>query len=1110
MKFTTLVFLFSFLTVFNCADKNSKKEVLSKELPKKTEYLFSAISKDSSNINFINTIVESEDFNYYNYVYSYVSGGVAAADFDNDGLIDLFFTSGQGQNKLYKNKGKFVFEDVSEVSGITDESGFDMGTTVADVNNDGYLDVYICRGGWTNDDAILSNLLYINNGDFTFTEKANAFGVDDTNRGIGASFFDYDNDGDLDLFLSNAPNMNPNSRKIINLKDVENNPETDLLKGSDKLYRNNGNNHFVDVSLKAGIKRDIGFGLNPQVGDLNNDGWLDVYVSNDFSIPDFAYINNKNGTFSDSRDTMFKHMSNTSMGSDMADINNDGLNDMVVLDMSPEDYIRSKTTMSMTSINKFQEMIDKGYHYQYMHNVLQLNNGNDTFSEIANLAGIAKTDWSWAVLLADFDLDGYKDIFISNGIYRDLMSRDKNNEILNILRSRRRKPTKKDFLEYTQMLPQEKAYNYFYKNNKDLTFSKAENTWGNFGATFSNGATYADLDNDGDLDLIVNNIDEAATVLKNNAIEQNKGSYLKLSFSDYYKNRNGVGTTAKLYLNNGELQSHSLINSRGYLSSTPNQIHFGIPNNTSIDSLQIQWPNGKIQNITTTPIDTLLQIKYDKRHVSNKPKLKYNKLFEELNTPYSHKEKVFNDYDIQLLLPHKLSQLGPAIAKADINKDGIDDLFIGGAHGQSGKILLGTLSGKFNIIASKIFSEDKKYEDISAVFFDADGDNDLDLYVASGSYEFREDSPLLQDRLYINNNGHFVRSKSNLPTVNSVGSVVISADYDGDGDNDLFVGSRVIPDKYPYAPKSYLLINNNGDFTDEIDNHAPELENIGMLTCAQWVDMDNDSDLDLVVAGAWTGITVFLNNNGKLSKDKTHHSLATTIGWWNTILVKDVDGDGDLDIIAGNLGLNYKFHASLEQPFHIYTKDFDNNGSEDIMLAKYYNGSEVPVRGKSCTAQQMPHLSQKFKNYNDFANAGIKDILGEGINTSLHYEANEFRSGIFINNKASGYTFMPFTNEAQIAPINSIIYEDFDHDGIKDLLMAGNNYMSEVETTRADAGTGFFLKGQQGGEFNFIPNRFSGFVADRDVRGLLLLKNHKKNYVFVSNNNDMHQFYILR
>ncbi len=1073
--------------------------------------LFSEIPTQYSGVTFENRILESEELHYYKYLYIYIGGGVAAADFNNDGLQDLFFTSNIYHNKLFLNKGNFKFQDITPQSGIEKRVGFDTGVSVADVNNDGFLDIYINRAGWYNGNQKLANMLYINNGDLTFTEKAEEFGLADTNRSIASTFFDYDNDGDLDLYIANAPSGFNLSGEVLDLTVIQTRPETETYRSSDKLYNNDGKGHFTDVSIKAGILPDLSFGLNAQVGDLNNDGWLDVYVSNDFVSPDFAYINNGDGTFTDKRNEYLKHMSYYSMGADIADVNNDGYSDLMVLDMSPEDYVRSKTTMSMMSIDRFNSMIENNYHYQYMHNVLQLNNGNETFSEIANLSGLAKTDWSWSALFADFDLDSYNDLFVTNGIYRDVVDRDNNIEIEKYIKENKNKLKEIDFYNFTQKLPQQKLTNYLFKNNGDLTFSDKTEDWSDLEATFSNGAVYVDLDNDGDLDIVTNNLDENATILRNNSREKNKGNYLQITFKGPDKNPFGLGTKATISMPNGDILDKQLINSRGYLSSTSNKLHFGLGQLEVLDSLTITWLNGRQEVLYNIKTNQLLEVNYKNSQLKTDTETNKSeeKLFTQLPFDYSHNEIIFDDYKVQLLLPHKLSQTGPAVASTDLNNDGMDDIFIGGAYNKSPKLLIATSNNTYKSIYVPAFVDDKKHEDVGACFFDADNDGDMDLYVVSGSYEFQKNSPWLEDRLYINQGDfNFKKSASLIPSSKNSGSVVIASDYDNDGDQDLFIGGRVIHGAYPYAPNSTLLINDEGNFIDKTEELASEIMNIGMVTTAQWSDIDNDDDKDLIVSGEWMGIEIFINNDGKLAKSDTYKELSSYKGWWNKILLKDIDNDNDLDIIAGNLGLNYKFQASTEKPFNIFTNDFDENGTEDIVLAKYHNKDLVPVRGKSCTAQQMPYLNDRIKSYNEFANSNLQQILGDNFNSAINLQATEFRSGYFLNENGN-FKFVPFPIVAQTSPINSIIYHDFDKDGIKDLILAGNNYVPEVETTRADAGIGVFLKGETNAKFSHLNNNMVGFYLDGDVRNILLLNENANTKIIIANNNNKQQLFKL-
>lgn len=1077
-------------------------------------HLFERIDGQQTGVSFENKIDETIDANYFKYMYMYIGGGVATADFNNDGLEDLFFVSNSFDNKLYLNKGDFRFEDISQQAGIIKRPGFDVGAAVADVNNDGWLDIYITRGGWKPENNGFANMLYINNGiqkqpdgseGITFTEKAKEYGLDDSNRGVAASFFDYDRDGDLDVYISNTPDFEDKGNVILDLTHIQTDTKTVELKGSDKLYRNDGKNHFSDVSISAGIMPDIGFGLSPQVGDLNADGWLDIYVCNDFRIPDFAYINNRDGTFSDQRNQSLKHISFNSMGADIGDINNDGFMDLYTLDMNPEDYVRAKTTMGMTSTNMFNLMVNKNYHHQYMHNMLQLNNGDGTFSEIANMAGVANTDWSWSCLFADFDLDGYNDIYVTNGVFRDVIDRDVNNEILQTLHQRGTKPTEADFLLFAKKLPQQKLNNYLFRNKGDLTFENVSVSWTKEHPTFSNGATYADLDNDGDLDLIVSNLNQEATILKNLAIENDLGMYLKVKVDGPVDNKQGIGTTVKIKSESGQIKTRQLITTRGFLSSVSPILHFGFSKNDKIESIEVVWPDGKGQHLKNIDLNRVLTIKYAPNESTDLKNIKKDaySLFEKININFSHHELDFNDYEHQLLLPQKFSQMGPALASGDVNGDGLDDLYLGGSYKEAGQLLIAQKDNGFSVLPSADFDSDRLYEDVDAVFFDADGDKDLDLYVVSGSYEFEINSPLLADRLYINDGkGYFTRSYDRLPELTGAGSVVAPADFDGDGDMDIFVGSRLVPGMYPLAPTSVLLKNTNGVFSIETTAICPELERVGMVTDALWTDMDGDNQIDLVVCGEWMGIEVFLNKKDRLVKSEKYPSLSNTKGWWNKIIAVDIDNDGDNDIVAGNMGLNSKYKASSDKPFQVYANDFDYNGTVDIILADYYQKKQVPVRGRVSILQQVPSLGAKLHTFQEFAAKDLHEIFGKELENATHLIANEFRSGIFINEGAGQYNFRPFENCIQSSTLNSILFEDFDKDGIKDLLLAGNNYQSETETTRNDAGTGYFLKGEKKGVFRAMPYRMTGFLADKDVRKMVVIKGNGKMKVAVANNNE--------
>jgi len=1082
--------------------------------------IFQIIDSDSSGLDFINVIDETDKVNYFKYMYMYIGGGLAVADFDNDGLEDVFMVSNSNESKLYKNLGDLKFQDVTGISGISKRPGFDVGAAVADINNDGWLDIYITRGGWIDENDAFANMLFINNGIqkdadgnsfVTFTEQAKAYGLDEANRGVAATFFDYDRDGDLDLYLSNTPDFEDKSAYVIDLEKVATDPRTLALKGSDKLYNNNGKGFFNDVSLSAGIKADIGFGLSPQVGDLNGDYWPDIYVCNDFRVPDFVYINQQDGTFKESRNETIKHMSFNSMGADIGDINNDGDLDIMTLDMNPEDHVRAKTTMGMTSQYLFELMVNKNYHHQYMHNMLQLNNGNGTFSEISNMAGVANTDWSWSCLFADYDLDGYNDVYVTNGVFRDVIDRDVNNEILQALRTRGRKPTDADFLEFTKKLPQQKLTNYIYKNNGDLTFKDVSTSWVKESPAFSNGAAYADLDNDGDLELIVSNLNDKMTLLKNLSIEKGKGNFVKFKLRGSETNIWGIGATIKLYLQNGQILTRQLVTTRGFLSAVSQVLHFGLATDAKVLRGEVIWSDGQVQDLGKIDVNSVMEVKY--KPVGNLLIADKESPFlfkEEVTIPFVHKETIFDDFKLQTLAPQRFSQEGPALAVADINKDGIDDFYIGGATNQSGELYLGKKGGGYLLVIQPEFVRDKGSEDTDAAFFDVDNDADLDLIVLTGSSELTGGYLASLPKMYINDGkGNFKRDFKLLPNISGLCTSVEVVDYNKDGYNDLFIGCRAVPGYYPLSPTHFLLLNNGDFFEDYTYTIAPELNGIGMVTDAKWIDINKDGNVDLLLCGEFMGIEVFENNGSQLIRSDKYKSLQGAIGWWNEIALADIDNDGYIDIIAGNQGLNTKYKANMKTPFNVYYNDFDNNSVIDPIYSTFYKDKEVPVRGRVSIIQQIPSWGDRIRTFKEFAEHDIKSLLGSGYQSASKLSAIEFRSGIFRNAHGE-FVFEPFDPVLQTAPINSILVADFDGDGQKDLLMAGNNYTYENETTRADAGNGYFLKGNKNGIYVYVPNKTNGFWANNDVRQLAILKSESKSYVLVANNDKPTQLYSFK
>jgi enediyne biosynthesis protein E4 len=1042
--------------------------------------LLELVKSEHSGISFQNTIRESPQHNHVIWDYVYNGGGVAAGDINNDGLTDLFFTGNQVDDALYLNEGNFKFKNITNNLLKNPPHSWSSGATMADVNGDGWLDIYICRFEPTNDLSKRRNLLFINNKDLTFTESAEAYGLADAGFSVQASFFDMDNDGDLDVYVVNQPPSN-------NLEKLQERLNPQGCTGySDKLYQNNGNKTFTDVTIAAGIE-NCSYGLNVVISDLNNDGWQDIYVSNDYFISDFCYINQKNGKFVNKDKAYFKHQSLYSMGADIADFNNDGFLDIYTVDMSASDHYRNKSNMASMNTGRFQNILDAGNNYQYMFNALQLNNGTENFSEIAQLAGVANTDWSWSALFVDIDNDSKKDIFVTNGIKRDIRFVDGLNKMKKSLETNTIRMS-----EIINNFPSQKIKNYAFKNEGNYHF-KNNADWGFGLESFSNGMAYADLDNDGDLDLIVNNVDETPFLFKNNAQQR----FLRLKLEGSAQNKFGYGARATIFYNGSEKQMVELSPTRGYLSSSEPILHFGLGQVEQIDSLELRWPDGKVFKQKNIASNQVLTLNYKDALAENQIIISKKSIFKVYNLAtgaFSHQETDFNDFQKEVLLPNKLSQIGPALAVADINKDGLDDYFIGGGANQASQIFIQRANGKFQW---QFLNDDPLSETTKALFFDADGDGKLDLYVAHGSNQYPTNSSMLQDMLYMNKNNQFTPNLDALPHMLGSTGAVAACDFDGDGDEDLFVGGMMEQQKYPYPAKSYLLQNKNGKFTDIT---PLDLAKIGMVRDAIWTDFDKDGDKDLMIVGEWMHITIFENVKGKLSKYNSK-SLEKTRGMWHSIKAYDFDGDGDDDYLVGNLGLNNKFKSSNAKKFHVYSCDFDSNGVNDVVLSKEMNGTMLPVRGRECSSQQMPFVAEKFKTYDEFAKATLNEIYTpEKLKSALHYEIDEMGS-IYLENLGNGqfqYKLLPM--EAQFSVINDFSISDFNGDGKMDVLIVGNKYEVEVETARYDAGVGLLLEGRGAGVFQPILGRESGFSVSENSRLMGNMKIGDKKIIIVGVN----------
>ncbi len=1086
-----LLILFAWfnLAFYSCREDDSK--------------LFTALDDDRTGIKFQNTLFEDGPLNVANYIYFYNGGGVAVGDINNDGLQDILFTGNMVRNRLYLNKGNFKFEDITPTSGVDEKQGWCTGATMVDINQDGYLDIYICRSADGRTD-MRRNLLFINNGNLTFTEKAEEYGLGDTGYSTQSAFFDYDNDGDLDCFV-----MNHSSQKYSG--GVQDN--IPLRKEFDpafacKLYRND-NRKFMEVSKDAGIISNVlTFGLGLAVADFNNDGWQDIYVSNDFNEPDYLFVNNRNGTFTEKLSAAMDEISLFSMGSDAADYNNDGFIDLVTLDMLPEDNKTIKMHSGAENFDKFQYLFENGFYYQYSRNMLQKNNGDGTFSEVAQLAGVSNTDWSWTALFGDYDNDGYKDLYVSNGYVKDYTNMDfLKYSVDRIIRSMH-KDTIDPVPVYISKMPTIRIPNYIFQNKGDETFSKKTTEWGFDKPGITAGSAYADFDNDGDLDLVLNNSNNFADIYRNNSEKLSKNNFLRVKLKGEVLNPAGFGAKVIVFCKDQKffLQQSPV---RGFQSSSDQTLTFGLGKNDVIDSVQIIWPRHQYQVITGVKPNQLVELNFtDARNIwqYDTTGLQPDKILQSSELQVAkHTENIFNDFTVQTLLPNYLSREGPCIETADLNKDGLTDFFMGGAKNQPSKIFIQQKTGDFTEKAQPAFAKNKLSEDVSASFFDADNDGDNDLYVGSGGFEFEENDPLLQDRLYLNDGlGNFTIKENALPVMLTSTGCVEAADIDGDGDIDLFVGSRVVPGKYPLSPKSYILINDGkGVFTDATNTVNAALNQPGMVTSAAWLDINKDGSPDLVIAGEWMPVMVYINAGGKLVNESAKYIPFVSTGWWNSIHVADTDGDGDDDLLLGNCGLNTQFKVSDKEPMTIYFKDFDGNGRIDPVICYYIEGVSYPANSLDDIAEQLPFLKKKFLEYKIYADAKLTDLFtADQLKDAAVLKAETMRSMLLINQRGQTFTEGKLPAEAQYAPVHDFVFTDLDDDGKKDILITGNNTWTRIKYGRYSANHGVLIKGDGKGNFTYVPQDKSGLNLRGNVRGSGIISRGKDSAVIVGVNNE--------
>ena len=1082
--------------------------------------LFEWMDPQHTGIQFVNHLEEDDELNVVSFEAFFNGSGVGTGDVNGDGRPDVIFTSNRGDNRLYLNDGDWRFRDDTDKAGLLSRGKWANGVALVDINHDGHLDIYISYGGPFADPEMRANELYVNHGDGTFTERAAEYGLDDTGVTIQAAFFDYDRDGDLDAYLltNGADDRPPN---VVAPRKTRGESAT-----TDRLYRNNGDGTFTDVSEEAGILTE-GYGLGILVLDVNQDGWPDVYAANDYLSNDLLYVNQGDGTFMNRIADAFRHQSFAAMGADAADINNDGLLDIMTADMLAPTNEGIKRMYGDAGYSRRRSEVLAGYERQVTRNTLQLNTGPTpgsdlpAFSEIGLLAGVSSTNWSWSVLFADYDLDGRRDVLVTNGIPRDITNLDFAEAKMQQLRLRGGDPQIIPRLaEQLRSIDGIHVENVFFRNEGDLTFENVSREWGIDRPSYTTGAAYADFDGDGDLDLVLANQNETAFVYRNRARERGAGNYLRLEFDGPEMNPAGLGARVLAHYS-GQAVLHEHSPYRGYLSSVDGGIHFGLGSASRVDSIVVTWPDGRTETIEEVAANQAITVDYRRavespestRPSSSSPggaEVFFADVTRDREIDYKHADQHYNDFELQPLLPHKFSQSGPPLAVGDVNGDGLDDFFVGGAFAQRGRIYLQNSDGTFDYdefsegLATRRSGDRNFEEDAGALFFDANGDGALDLYVASGGSEFAAGSPYYQDRLYLGDGrGGFAEAPDLLPDLTTSTSAVEAADFDGDGDLDLFVGGRVVPNRYPEAPRSYLLENRDGAFVDVTRSVAPQLYTVGLVSSAEWVDFTGDDVVDLVVAGEWMPLTFFENSGGRLT-DVTHAvGMSSTVGWWNDIVSGDFDGDGDIDFVAGNLGLNTNLRNQPEGNVRMHVKDVNRDGRLDPVLSRFIGRRSYPLALRDDLLDQMAHLLPRIPTNADYAVMTTEDLFTKEEMTGMTVlQSDRFETSYIENVGGSQFETRSLPIQAQFAPVNGIVTGDFDHDGHLDVAMVGNSHANEAFVGPYDAFSGLILLGDGTGGFTAATHQRSGFYVAGDARALASLTGAAGETLLLSAQND--------